>query len=76
MTGTATDGADDASGEPAYIDLNNDYMSDFVRTYEKKIEDKKKKQIKAKVGLEKFIAEDVKLDDKKAEEPKGEEKSE
>lgn len=78
MTGTATDGADDASGEPAYIDLNNDYMSDFVRTYEKKIEDKKKKQIKAKIGLEKFIAEDVVLpDDKPAtDETKVEEKSE
>ena len=53
-------------------------MSDFVRTYEKKIEDKKKKQIKAKIGLEKFIAEDVVLpDDKPAtDETKVEEKSE
>jgi hypothetical protein len=63
MTGTATDGADDASGEPAYIDLNNDYMNDFVRTYEKKMADKKKQQVKAKKGLEKFIDEDPKKED-------------
>tara|TARA_X000000950_G_scaffold131711_1_gene164249 strand:+ start:1871 stop:2437 length:567 start_codon:yes stop_codon:yes gene_type:complete len=58
MTGTAVDRAEgtvDTSGEPAYIDLNNEYMSDFVRGYEKKIDDKKKAQIKSKKGLEKFI---------------------
>ena len=58
MTGTAVDHAEgtvDTSGEPAYIDLNNDYMSDFVRGYEKKMEDKKKAQTKSKKGLEKFI---------------------
>jgi len=58
MTGTAVDraeGTPDTNGEPAYIDLNNDYMSDFVRGYEKKMEDKKKAQTKSKKGLEKFI---------------------
>jgi len=63
MTGTAVDhaeGTPDTNGEPAYIDLNNDYMSDFVRGYEKKMEDKKKAQTKAKKGLEKFMDEDKK----------------
>ena len=61
MTGTAVDRAEgtvDTNGEPAYIDLNNDYMTDFVRGYEKKMEDKKKAQTKSKKGLEKFIDED------------------
>ena len=35
-------------------------MSDFVRGYEKKMDDKKKAQTKAKKGLEKFMDEDKK----------------
>jgi hypothetical protein len=61
MTGTAVDHAEgsvDRNGEPGYIDLNNDYMTDFVRGYEKKMDDKKKAQAKSKKGLEKFIDED------------------
>jgi DNA-directed RNA polymerase specialized sigma subunit len=67
MTGTAVDRAEgtvDTNGEPAYIDLNNDYMTDFVRGYEKKMEDKKKAQTKSKKGLEKFIDEDKTKEEK------------
>jgi DNA-directed RNA polymerase specialized sigma24 family protein len=67
MTGTAVDHAEgtvDTSGEPAYIDLNNDYMTDFVRGYEKKMEDKKKAQTKSKKCLEKFIDEDKTKEEK------------
>ena len=42
-------------GGANYIDLDNDYMNDFVATYEKRMHDKKKQQIKPKRGLEKFI---------------------
>ena len=56
ISGTAVDGAGDGDDAPSYIDLDNDYMTDFVRNYEKKMEDKKKQQQKrAKKGLEKFI---------------------
>ncbi len=55
IQGTATEGGDDATGDPAYIDLDNEYMTNFADAYEKKLEDKKKNLIKAKVGLEKFI---------------------
>ena len=55
IQGTATEGGDDATGDPAYIDLDNEYMTNFAAAYEKKLEDKKKNLIKAKVGLEKFI---------------------
>ena len=68
MTGTAVDraeGTPDTNGEPAYIDLNNDYISDFVRGYEKKMEDKKKAQTKSKKGLEKFIDGDEKVEKEK-----------
>jgi hypothetical protein len=68
MAGSAVDHAEgtvDTSGEPAYIDLNNDYMSDFVRGYEKKMEDKKKAQTKSKKGLEKFIDGDEKVEKEK-----------
>ena len=68
MTGTAVDraeGTPDTNGGPAYIDLNNDYISDFVRGYEKKMEDKKKAQTKSKKGLEKFIDGDEKVEKEK-----------
>lgn len=48
----STQESSDTSG---FIDLNNDYMADFVAAYEKRMDDKKKQQIKAKKGLEKFI---------------------
>jgi hypothetical protein len=55
--GTAVDKEDGADGEPLYIDLNNDYMNDFVSNYEKKMETKKKRVAKKK-GLEKFMGDD------------------
>jgi DNA-directed RNA polymerase specialized sigma24 family protein len=57
INGTTVEGGEDGDGAPSYIDLNNDYMSDFVKGYEKKIDDKKKQQSKTKKGLEKFIDE-------------------
>jgi len=48
----STQESSDTSG---FIDLNNDYMADFVTAYEKRMDDKKKQQVKAKKGLEKFI---------------------
>lgn len=67
LNGTTVEGGEDSDGAPSYIDLNNDYMNEFVKGYEKKIDDKKKQQIKAKKGLEKFIddepgEEDLELD--------------
>jgi DNA-directed RNA polymerase specialized sigma24 family protein len=58
--GTATSkDSPDVEGDAEYIDLNNDYMTDFVRTYEAKMDEKKQTQrIKSKKGLEKFIPED------------------
>jgi len=62
--GTAmTKDSPDVDGEAGYIDLSNEYMSDFVEGYETKMEQKKQAQrVKAKKGLEKFI------DDKEDEE--------
>ena len=49
----------DADGDASYIDLNNDYMTDFVKTYEAKMHEKKEAQrVKTKKGLEKFIDDD------------------
>ena len=52
-------------GDAAYIDLNNDYMSDFVTSYEKRMQDKKEQQKiqKEKKGLEKFVEDDDDEDD-------------
>jgi DNA-directed RNA polymerase specialized sigma24 family protein len=56
ISGTAVEGADDGDDAPSYIDLDNDYMTDFVKNYEKKMDEKKAQQQKrAKKGLEKFI---------------------
>ena len=53
---TSVEGSDDDSGFPSYIDLDNDYMNDFVRNYEKRMDDKRVQQQKrTKKGLEKFI---------------------
>ena len=57
--GTIIDKADDSPGEAGYIDLNNDYMSNFVEGYESKMEQKKKQQQKRpKKGLEKFMGDE------------------
>lgn len=55
--GTAVDGDTD-NGGPNYIDLNNDYMSDFVERYEESIEKKKKTKPEKKKGLEVFYGEE------------------
>jgi len=56
ISGTAVEGASDGDDAPSYIDLDNDYMTDFVKNYEKKMDEKKAQQQKrAKKGLEKFI---------------------
>lgn len=58
LTGTAVEGSDTSdSGDAAYIDLNNDYMNDFVENYEASM-DKKKKQKEQKKGLENFYEDD------------------
>ena len=51
------DSSSDGPGEASYIDLNNDYMNDFVSTYERRMESKKKQQRKKK-GLEKFMGDE------------------
>lgn len=57
--GTAIDKDDpDVAGDANFIDLKNDYMNDFVKTYEKKMDEKRAKEATKKVGLEKFIQED------------------
>lgn len=56
-TAVETDDIDDTI-DPSYIDLDNDYMNDFVTNYEKRIETKKKQQTKVKKGLEKFMDDD------------------
>mgnify|MGYP001131867367 CR=1 FL=1 len=68
--GTAmTKDSADAEGDAAYIDLNNDYMSDFVSAYEKRIEDKKQQQKEQKIkkGLENFIKDDDEEESKEGE---------
>ena len=56
ISGTAVEEGDDDGSAPSYIDLDNDYMTDFVKNYEKKMDEKKAQQQKrAKKGLEKFI---------------------
>lgn len=52
--GTAIDKNTGDSGDAAYIDLNNAYMSDFVKNYENTIEKKKAVKEKKKEGLEQF----------------------
>jgi len=54
LSGTLVEGDSDG-GEVSYVDLDNDYISDFVETYEKRMESKKKPAAKAKKGLEKFM---------------------
>lgn len=63
IQGTAIEKESGDSGTPAYIDLSNDYMNDFVSTYEKRMETKKKQTAKAKKGLEKFIGDDDETSD-------------
>ena len=58
LTGTMFEKNDGDSGEAGYVDLSNDYMSDFVRNYENTLEKKKiLKEKKKEQGLEQFYEE-------------------
>jgi hypothetical protein len=58
LTGTMFEKNDGDSGEAGYVDLSNDYMSDFVRNYENTLEKKKiLKEKKKDQGLEQFYEE-------------------
>jgi DNA-directed RNA polymerase specialized sigma subunit len=56
--GTAIDKTASGPGDASYIELDTDYMNDFVATYEKRMESKRRQQQKTKKGLEKFIGDD------------------
>lgn len=57
-----TDGNPEQGDQGAYINLNTDYMNDFVANFERKEEEKKearkKKKAEEVAGLEKFAKED------------------
>lgn len=64
VMGTAVESDDNGSSvDPAYIDLNNDYMSDFVTNFEKSLEEKKKATQKRKKGLENFYEDEENLNE-------------
>lgn len=64
VMGTAVESDDNGSTvDPAYIDLDNDYMSDFVTNFEKSLEDKKKATQKRKKGLENFYEDEENLNE-------------
>lgn len=59
LTGEAyTQGAHGSEGSTDYIDLDNEYMSDFVEKYEETLA-KKKAQNAARRGLEKLVPEET-----------------
>lgn len=49
---------DDGDFRPSYIDLDNENMSEFVKTFENNLDKKRKKR---KQGIEKFIEDDEQL---------------
>lgn len=51
---------DDADFIPSYIDMDNENMNDFILNFEENLDKKKKLR---KKGLEKFIEEDVPVDE-------------
>lgn len=58
ITDTIVDRSDHSDvGGASYVDLNNDYMNDFVEKYEASMESKKKTPVKKK-GLEVFLGDD------------------
>lgn len=64
VMGTAVESDDNGSTvDPAYIDLDNDYMSDFVTNFEKSLEEKKKATQKRKKGLENFYEDEENLNE-------------
>jgi DNA-directed RNA polymerase specialized sigma24 family protein len=61
IQGTAVTSSENSdSGGPAYIDLDNDYMNDFVKNYENSMEEKRKANVARtkKKGLENFYEDD------------------
>jgi len=58
ISGTLVEKEDGAAGDANYVDLSNEYMSDFVGAYEKRLDAKKKQSAKPKKGLEKFMGDD------------------
>lgn len=63
--GTAIDKAQDDSGDAAFIDLNNDYMNNFVQNFEDTMERKKvaKKEKEDAKGVELFYDKPVETED-------------
>jgi DNA-directed RNA polymerase specialized sigma24 family protein len=64
--GTAVDKNDGDSGDAAFIDLNNDYMNNFVQNFEDTMERKKiakKEKEDAKEGLEIFYDKTTEIED-------------
>lgn len=58
ITGTAVNSSDHSdTGDAAYIDLNNDYINNFVENYEASMEKKKRMKETKKEGLENFYEE-------------------
>jgi hypothetical protein len=57
-----TDGNPEQGDQGAYINLNTDYMNDFVANFERKEDEKKEARKKKKAdeldGLEKFVKDD------------------
>jgi DNA-directed RNA polymerase specialized sigma24 family protein len=60
LTGTLVEHGENGSDQTDvnFVDLQNDYITDFVEQYETRMEKKKKQTTKSKKGLEKFIDED------------------
>jgi len=58
IQGTIIEKESGDAGEAGFVDLNNDYMNDFVEGFEKKMEQKRAKSAKTKKGLEKFVEDD------------------
>lgn len=57
LSNTIIDMKNAETGEASYIDLDSDYMNDFVSSFEKRLGGKRKKASQS-VGIEKFIGDD------------------
>lgn len=58
MNELADQGAEAADGTTITVNLDSDYMKDFVSSFEDKVEARKQKRINKKKGLEVFIDDD------------------
>lgn len=59
--GTIIDKDADTEGEAGFVDLNNEYMNDFVEGYERKIK-KKREKTRTNRGMEKFLDDESTLE--------------